>query len=73
MMVTVMTPGSLALLRRSVGLETLGAVGCGVRPYEKVPLACHVNLFTTLRTISSNGAGRQASTLHAPGRRGAAG
>ena len=64
-----MTPGSLA--SGSVyWLKRLGAVGRG-SALEESPLSRHVNLFTTLRTISSNGAAVKAPPcMHRPRRSG---
>src|SRR5215217_2149156 len=54
-------------LRRSVGAgDVLGAVGCGVRLGREVPSPRYVKLFTTLRTISSNGAAVKAPACTGP-------
>jgi hypothetical protein len=49
--------GLAGSLSRSVGLKRSGAVGRGSALRGEHPSPRYVNLFTTLRTISSNGAG----------------
>jgi hypothetical protein len=67
MMVTGMTSGSLALCVDLLGSGRLGAVGVGSGWDERFLLG-YVNQFTTLRTISSNGAVVKAPPCMRPGR-----